>query len=357
MKIKSIVIRSLLLLAVLVVPTSSALAQSPGDGDVVLFGQNYTLESGDTLQGSLALIGGNAEISTDSSVEGDVALIGGNLTIDGNVVGDVAMVGGNLTITGMVSGDIVIVGGQATLEETAVVNGNISTIGGSVEKNPGAKVGGTITNNAAPSIKIPHVPGVPNLPNVPEVPGVPNPPHINVNVNPFWNVAGKVGQAIVIALLGMLLTLFLQPQLERSGDAVVQQPLVAAGYGLLAVIVLPIAVVIMTITIILIPIALIVILVLPLAWLFGMISLGQEVGDRFAKAINQTWAPVISTGVGTFMLLLVVGMLDLIPCVGWMPSFILTLVALGGVALTWFGTRNPPVQTVQAPKIETSPAS
>ncbi|MDP2776001.1 MAG: hypothetical protein Q8O48_00020 [Anaerolineales bacterium] len=338
MKTKTNLVRMILLLALLILPTNTVFAQGPG-GDVLLFGQNYTLESGDTLDGSLAVVGGNAKIEEGATVNGDIVLVGGNLTIDGDVNGDVALIGGNLTISGSIDGDIVIVGGQALLTETAVINGDIATIGGSMDKHTGAKVSGSITNNAPPVI---NVPDIPNLPNVPNIPNVPNTPDINVNVNPLWNAAGKLGQAALVALIGMLLTLFLQPQMERAGDAMLRQPWMAGGLGLLAFIVLPVAIVIMTITLILIPIALIAALAIPLAWLFGMVALGQEVGERFTKAINQTWAPVLSTGFGTFLLMLVIGFLDMIPCVGWLPSFLVTLVALGGAGMTWFGTRSAP---------------
>ncbi|MBI5825841.1 MAG: polymer-forming cytoskeletal protein [Chloroflexi bacterium] len=339
MKIKTILVRVILLLTLLFLPTSAAFAQTPG-GDVVLFGQNYTLESGDELNGSLAVFGGNVNIEEDAKVNGDVALIGGNLSLIGNVDGDVALIGGNLTISGAIDGDIVIVGGQVLLTKTAVVNGDISTIGGNVEKEPGAEVTGNITNNAPPTINVPQAP---NVPNIPQVPGVPATPEIDVNVNPFWNVAGKFGQALLVALAGMLLALFLQPQLERAGDAMTGQPFIAGSYGLMAIIIVPVAAVIMAVTLILFPVSLLVIfLVMPSVWLFGMVALGQEVGDRFTKAINQSWAPVLSTGFGTFLLMLVVGLVGLIPCVGWLSSFLVTLIAIGGVGMTWFGTRNAP---------------
>jgi hypothetical protein len=83
-------------------------------------------------------------------------------------------------------------------------------------------------------------------------------------------------------------------------------------------------------------------LLIPLAWLFGIVALGQEVGERFTKAINQIWAPVLSTGFGTFLLLLVGGFIGLIPCIGWLLPFLVGLVAVGGVVTTWFGTRTAP---------------
>jgi hypothetical protein len=157
----------------------------------------------------------------------------------------------------------------------------------------------------------------------------------------------------------MLLTLFLQPQLERVADAVTTQPLLAGSFGLLTVIVAPLAILIMTVTLILIPVAIVAAMIVPLAWLFGMVALGQEVGERFTKAISQSWSPVLSTGFGTLLLMLVVGVIGLIPCVGWLLSFLVTLFALGGVAMTWFGTRPAPGRVTLPPTapVEIPPAA
>jgi len=346
----------ILLLALLFVPTASAQAQSPDNGDVFLLGQNYTLSSGETLDGSLAVIGGNVMIEEGAKVNGDVAVIGGSLTIHGDIDGDVAIIGGNMTVSAEVDGDLAIIGGQAVLTETALVDGNVATMGGQVEKETGAEITGTITNNAPPV----DVPDVPTAPDVPDVPDVPSAPNFDGLVNPLWEAFSAFARALAVAAVGMLLTLFLQPQLERVADAVTQQPLMAGSFGLLAAVVAPLAILLMVVTLVLIPVAIVVAMLLPLAWLFGMIALGQEVGERFTKAINQVWSPVLSTGFGTFLLVLVVGFIGLIPCVGWMLSFLVTLFALGGVAMTWFGTRNPPGRLIAAPEsmpVEVPPAS
>jgi hypothetical protein len=366
---KTKMITLILLLALLFVPTASAHAQSPNGDDVFLLGQNYTLKSGETLDGSLAVVGGNALIEKDAVVNGDVVLVGGNLTITGDVSGNVAIIGGNLTISGKIDGDIAVVGGQAVLTKTADVNGDIATIGGQVDKDPDAKVSGNIVNNAPltaiPGIpKIPAVPNIPNVPNVPEVPKVPAVPNVNLDFNPLWNVVKVLLRALAIAAIAMLLTLFLQPQLERVADAVTGQPLMAGSFGLLAVVVAPLVMLIMIVTLILIPVAIVVAFVIPLAWLFGMVAIGQEVGERFTKAINQTWAPVLSTGMGTFLLVLVGGFIGLIPCVGWLLPFLVGFIAVGGVAMTWFGTRSAPGSTpsstsgpITSQVVEVPPAS
>lgn len=344
---KTKLIPFILLLALLFLPTSSVQAQSP-NGDVFRLGENYTLKSDETLNGNLAVVGGNALIEQDAIVNGDIVVVGGNLTINGNVSGNVAIIGGNLTISGKIDGDIAVIGGQAVLTETAVVDGGITSIGGQVEKDPDAEVSGEIVNNAP-------LTDIPNPPDVPGGPDVPNSPDFNIEVNPFWEMANVIGRAFAVAAIGMLLTLFLQPQLERVGDTIAHQPVLAGSFGLLSVVVAPLVLVIMAVTLILIPVAIIVAFVIPLAWLFGIVALGQEVGERFTNAINQTWAPVLSTGFGTFLLLLVGGFVGLVPCVGWLLPFLVGIIAIGGVAMTMFGTRSAPgilppqVQVVEVP--------
>jgi hypothetical protein len=345
---KTKLITLFLLLALLLVPTSNAYAQSPGD-DVVRIGENYTLKSDEVLNGSLIVIGGNATIEKGATVNGDIVVIGGNLSSEGDANGSVIIIGGNATVSSKASGDVVTIGGQTLLTKTAVVKGNVVTFGGQVTQEDGAEVAGDVINNAPP-MNVPDAPNVPGLPNVPDV----------VNTNPFWDVAGIFGRALAIALIAMLLTLFLQPQMERVSDSIMKQPFLAGSFGLMVVVLAPIVIIIMAVTIILIPVALIVAFILPLAWLFGMISLGQEVGERFTKAINQIWAPVLSTGFGTFLLVLVTGFFGMIPCFGWLASFLITLIALGGVAMTLFGTRaapGKPAAPIAAVVVEVPPAS
>jgi len=340
MNVRTIITRLFLLVAVLALPTSSVHAQTPG-GDVFLLGQNYTLKEGEELNGSLAVIGGNVAIEKNATVEGDVVLVGGNLDALGSANGDIVIIGGSLKISDKVSGDIVVVGGQVELNATAVVDGDITTIGGQVRRDPEAQVSGDIINNAPP-LNFPDIRDVPSIPSVPDVPNVPTSPVIKYSYTPFQGAMDTLARALVVALISMLLVLFFQTQFERVGDAIVRQPVIAGSFGLLTVVVAPLAILIMVVTLILIPVAVIAALLIPLAWLFGVIALGQEVGDRFTKAINQTWAPVLSTGFGTFLLMLLGGFFGMIPCVGWLAPFLVALMGIGGVAMTWFGTRAAP---------------
>jgi hypothetical protein len=289
------------------------------DGRVV-FGQSFTLKSGETLDGDLVVFGGEATIEENATVKGNVVIIGGSLVMDGSA-----------------TGDAVVIGGLMTMGANSSVAGNVTTVGGSLQRAAGAQVGGQIvTNVPSPNVQTPATPNVP----APQ-------PNIAMGFNPIMQAFGVLGTAIVFAMLAMLLAIFLQPQLDRVAQAIVVEPIIAGGIGLLTTLVSPIAlvilVVILVLTLILIPVAILAVVVwailIVLAWLFGIIAFGMEIGERFTKAIHQTWAPVLSAGFGTFLLMFVVGAFGLVPCIGWIPEFLIGMIGIGAVVMTTFGSR------------------
>jgi len=75
-----------------------------------------------------------------------------------------------------------------------------------------------------------------------------------------------------------------------------------------------------------------------LAWMFGLIALGLEVGKRLAQLFKQEWAPAAAAGAGTFVLMLVLnGAREAVPCVGWIFPALAGMLGLGAVILTRFG--------------------
>jgi cytoskeletal protein CcmA (bactofilin family) len=327
---------SLILLAVLVfVPLRPAAAKGLLDGQVI-FGQSYTLKSGETLQGDLVVIGGSAVIEEEATVNGNIVLIGGNLNVNGEVTGEVA-----------------IIGGTVTLGARAHVAGDLTTVGATLERAQGSQVDGQINNAATSWVEngtngiVPHTPE--NNPPVTE-------PIINFNFQPLGSLLDIFGQAIGLAVLAMLVAMFLAPQAGRVAHAVTSQPVMAGSLGLLTVIVAPIAVVLLSITVLLIPVAVIAVFALVIASVFGWIALGCEIGVRFTKAIHQEWHPALSAGLGTFALSLVTAALTGIPvvnCIGWLLPFLLGMAGLGAVIMTRFGMQ---AATVPASKTAVVPA-
>lgn len=297
----------LIALALVALPTGAAFAQSacPEEGGVV-YGRNCTIESGVTFDGDLAVFGGNVILEKGAELNGSLVVFGGTVTSDGEV-----------------SGDIAVFGGQVSLAEHAKVTGDVVLVGGQFTRAEGAVVEGSVVNNVQPHVNLPNA-------QLPESPVSPRP---GINLDLGFNLFAQAFQilfvAVVAAGFAMLLSLFWKPQMERVGDAIVSQPLIVGAVGLLSVVVG--ALLILTI----IPI-----FALGLAGLFGLVSLGSEIGERFAKAVNQSWPPVFAVGFGAFLLVLVGGALGFIPCIGGLTQFLLCLLAIGSVVVTRFGARS-----------------
>jgi hypothetical protein len=316
------------LFTLLVLPAGPAYAQGPNPGGgQVIFGSNYTVESGDTFEGDLVVFGGNVVIEEDASLNGNLVVIGGTIKSNGET-----------------KGDVVVVGGQVSLEESSLVAGDVVTIGGQLDRAEGAKIEGDVVNNVAPDIVLPSgriPPTLPDTPNLPDVPG----PNFNINYNPFAEVFWIFFWAVIVAAFSMLLSLFWQPQIERTGHMIISQPLMTGAIGLLSFLVA--AILFLTI----IPPILV-----AFAWLFGVVAMGSQVGERFSKAVNQVWSPVLTIGFGSFLLMLIGGAIGLIPCLGGLILFLLGMIGIGGSVITWFGVRLPqvPAMTVYSPPTDSN---
>ncbi len=317
-------------------PTRAVQAGSDLDGRVI-FGENFTLKSGNTLNGDLVVFGGNVVIEDGAVVQGDVVVMGGSVTLNG-----------------VIEGSAVIIGGVVTLGDTAVIENDLVTISGLLSRAEGAQVKGeVIADLPAPDIEIPDVPA-PESPALP-TPPVPDRPGFSLDFDPVGKLIRLFVTALSVSLLAMLASLFLQPQVERVSQAVVSQPVIVGSVGLLVLVLSPLVLLILVITIILIPVGLLAAAVLALAGLFGVIAIGTEVGERFTRSIHQTWAPPLTAGFGNFLTLLIVGGIGMLPCIGWLLSVMLATLGIGGVTLTAFGSRPyprpiaPPIPAPQTP--------
>lgn len=311
MKFTHKIITLLLLAGLLMLPTGSALASGLAK---IVPGDTYTLESGETLEDDLIVMGGIATIEAGAVVKGDVLLLGGVLNVYGEI-----------------DGSLSVIGGVASLGEEAVVTGDLATLGGNVQRAESADIRGEISESVTPSHPFSPPPRFPAVPSI-----------ITSPLEGFFKV---VVWPALLAMLAMLLSLFMMPQIERINRALIGQWLVSGAVGMGVSVALPLAFVLMAVTLVLIPVIPVAALAVAAAWLLGMTALGYEIGERFAVAIHQDWAPVLKVGLGTFLLLVLVNGIELgMPCGGLMLSILVGMVAIGASALTLFGSRiYPPV--------------
>ena len=324
------------------------------DGGVII-GSSYSLAEGETLTGGLVVIGGSALLETGSIFYGDLVVIGGSSTIKkgAEVNGAVVTIGGSSTIDTEIKGDVVSIGGPTQLQENTHIRGDLVTIGGPVQKAEGARVDGELIDNPTP-------PARPELPsaNVPSTS-----PRFNIDANPFWEAFWLFVSSIGYGLLAMLIVLFLPQQTRRVSDAVVRQPLIAGGMGILTYILFVVVIValalfsVLIITLVLtIPLIVIVSLVLGAGMAFGWIALGTEAGVRLIGLFNREWPLPVSAALGTFLITLVAGLFEFIACIGWVVPFVLTLLGVGAVLMTRFGTQPAGLTAAQAEAAFAPPA-
>src|SRR5512140_2776380 len=192
---------SVLLLALLFILPAQPAAASNGhfDGQII-FGQFYTLKSGDTLEGNLLVFGGSATIEKGATVNGSVVLFGGTLTVDGSINGDVAVTGGGVN-----------------LGSGSHVSGNLTTVAATLDRADGARIDGQVYNTSTTSTGGSGV--TPPVINVGPLPSFEH--FFSVAVpNTFKSLMGVISESVGLALLAMVLMLFLAPYTERVAQAI-----------------------------------------------------------------------------------------------------------------------------------------
>jgi len=321
--VKKLLILCLLVLAILV-PATPVFADGP-NGDKVIFGGDFTLPSGETLDGNLVVFGGNVTLEEDSRVKGDVTLMGGNVDI-----------------AGQVDGDMVVFGGNAHLRATAVVDGQVVVIGGLLQRDEGAKVSGEVIEGFEGrysrffNFRLPR--------------------HWQTERYPLENwFFGNVMRALqaifftlAIMALGVLVIIFLPRQTNQVARVVLGSPLPSLGVGFTILTVTTILAVLLFFTCCFSPFGLLLLLALVIAVLFGWIAIGLMVGQRFLEALNvrQPASEVVAVLIG----LLIITLLTYVPyCLGFLFFVVVASIGLGAVVLTRFGTQEYPLPTPVPP--------
>lgn len=321
---------SLLLVGVLaLLPRGVVHADDGSSGDRVVIGQNFTLQTGESVEGDVIVIGGQASIKTGASVRGDLVVIGGSLQMDGEV-----------------GGSAIVIGGSVLLGAASNVGKDMVALGGAFQRADGSRIGGDLITNLSIAEERGRSRSVFPFPAFPPRAG------FSLDFGPLTTLTFIFLQAVGLGAVGMLLAAFLHPQLDRVGQVARAQPFAAGSFGLLTVLAAPLAITLMAITLILIPLALAAALLLALAGLFGMVALGQLVGEQLTNSLHRRWDAVLTAGLGAFVLGLGLSAVNQIPCIGPLASVLVGLLGLGAVAMSMFGTKTPPRQPSTTPPSE-----
>jgi hypothetical protein len=334
-----------LLVGTLLLPATPALADGdpPGDGGLVIWNENYTLEEGEWLEGDLVVFNGDVTLEAGSRVEGSVIIWNGNAEVEGTVEGDLVVSGGDITL-----------GEGAQVEGDVVCSWNCN-----LEQEEGARVdGGIIEGIPLRGFRFERLDDLPM-----QVPSLrtlwASGPRRVLN----WTLRAirSIVATVVIAAVAGLVTLIWPQQTAQVRRAVAKAPWPSLGIGLLTIVAGIALVIALAITICLSPVAALAALALGAAGLFGWVAVGALVGERLLQALNaREIAPMWAAGLGTLLITLVGMGLSVAFCLapfGWLMIFGLGCLGLGAVVLTRFGTMAyaPPTGSGQRPPRPTPP--
>lgn len=305
------------LLALLLIAPAGPVLANGGEG-VVIFGKDFTLESGEELDGDLVVFGGNVILEEDSFVNGTVFVMGGSATVAGEV-----------------DDELVVFGGNVELKSTAFIGSDVVAWGGQVERAEGAVVKGNVSEGAA--FRGPRIVRVVPFPPTPGM--VP----LETGTRFFFNTMMDIFKAVITALalmaLGLLVVLFLPRQTETVAQAVLAAPLPSLGVGFLTAVVSVGLTALLAITICLSPIALFIGLITTVAGFFGWIAAGLLVGQKLLEGLQvREPAPLVAVVIGV----LLISLISALPCLGFFVFLGVMSLGLGGVVLTRFGTMSYP---------------
>jgi len=291
-----------------------------GNGGRVIFGESFTLESGERMTGDLVVLGGSVILERESRVEGNVVVMGGSASVAGEV-----------------EKDMVVFGGNVVLQSTAIVDGDLVTIGGNVQREEGAIVRGQEAEGL-------EFRGLPRFWTLPERVYTYRWPDRWFSL--IFDIFKAIFVALALAALGLLIVLFWPKQTEVVRQAILNTPLPSGGVGLLTGIVAVALMVLLAITICLSPIAFLLGVALLAASIFGWAAVGLLVGQRLLEAFKvRGITPLMAVAVGILLL----SLLGAIPCLGALVVIVAGCVGLGAVVLTRFGTQTYPLRAVVPP--------
>ena len=268
------------------------------------------------------ILGGSRSLS--GRIDGELIILGGNTVLDsaGYVTGSLYVVGGVVEIEGRIDGDVSYLAGSLTLGATARVCGDIDVAAQDLVQLPGAQVKGDVNTGTGLGL-----------------------PQYGRAANPTFveRLAMTLAQALAFALVAGLTARITRRPLTRVMVAVHDHVVVMSAMGILSGLVAIVLLVLMVYTIILIPIALIFGIVSILTIGYGWIAIGMLLGQALALYLPWSWSAPVQASVGSFALILLLGLVNLVPQLrglGDLAVLLMTTTSFGAILLTRIGTRR-----------------
>ncbi|MGB7296688.1 MAG: polymer-forming cytoskeletal protein [Candidatus Aminicenantales bacterium] len=280
------------------------------------------------LAGTLLPLCGDEKISlkedifvAKDEVQDNIISFSGHVTVEGRIKENIIVFGGSLTLSGDVGDSVVGIGTAITLKSTAVVKGDVASFGGTLEKEPGCVIeGDTVYFKGGKDLSRLLSGGILTFP-----------------LMPLFLIIKLIG-FFVWLLIALVAVAIFPRQLALASAQIRTAFWPVAATGLIAIILfsgLVIVFAFLSLVLIGIPFLLILAAFGLVVKIFGQVALFLFFGESLGRSFNRRApTPIAAVVIG----LLVVSLIKFIPILGFLFSFILSIVGWGVAIRTKFGT-------------------
>lgn len=297
-------------------------------------------------------------VNADDVIRNDVILFNEDFDLadGGRVTGDIIIFNGNARIAGTVNGDVVLFNGNLTTEATASLNGDCVLFNGQVSAEDSSAVSCTHLAVTLPDGVINFAEGLVSSTesSTTQTATVERPSSFSSFA---WGTAAAVARSLLFGLLAFAAASVMPRQMLHIEETMRAKPVASGTVGLLTAIsmllVIPILLLISTLLILAclvgllgFPIIFALLMGLIAAGFLGWFTMGNIVGEFFAKRLNwKSRSQAVTTALGTMVITFVIGLLGTIPFVFGesVISWVIISLGLGATMLTKFGTRAYPI--------------
>lgn len=279
------------------------------EGGLSAFGAN--LEIGGTVIGGLEAFGANITISGKN--HGDLRFASANATLSGEFHDNVKGFSANLTISGQFENDLEIKAARITIAPSAVIKGNLVYSAAIFDRKEGSQIVGEIvkleTEKGKAWIKDKEKDEM-------------GPDYVGGGL--FWAIS-----TIAIIIVGLFINYFVPKPTEEIITSLSNSAWKCLGIGLVFLIVMPLCIIISLITAVGIPFGILLAFIYITMIYISRVYVGIWIGRKVLGAFKDThtarffW-PFIT---GTF----IIGIFLILPAVGWIFRFFITLTGLGAI--------------------------
>ncbi|MBU0686513.1 MAG: hypothetical protein KKB81_01485 [Candidatus Margulisbacteria bacterium] len=307
-------------------------------GNLLAFGSTVVING--NISGSV--ISGGQDVSISSRLNN--LLVGGRTVSISGQSNNVIVGGETVNISGSVSKDLIAGGKQIILQKSSKIGGDAflgardTNVAGKIGRNLNIGSNNIIIDSAASvrgnftyTAQKPVISDQAKIAGTVTIMAQPKPVEKSPQLMSGWFSFQKVIGFLMILLLGILIIIFMPHQVELVTDKMRKHCWRSFGWGILALIVLPIIAVLLMITLVGIPLGTILLFAYLvgayIASIFVSIVIGKWILDKVGKSnISLIWSLLLG--------LIILNIVGLIPIIGGLVIFVLFLWAFGALVAT-----------------------